>query len=252
MHRILLEFRFSPKSLLLMSEKKEEETPPSTETTKEEKNPLWFIHDSNIRVEGLFRSTVPSSRSGAEKMSFRSKRQTRKGQMPYLDIMSTTCGDYISSCSLKDQLQPHTRLFIEPISIPSMKHVGVRSELTDPKRSSDLLLEDDDLDEDDNIISKTKSNASKVRKLRGMIKTSVRSMYDSQRSTDDSPPRTGGRRRSPRRLASLSSSKKQTFEPSPTLESEWFSKYRKSKVVKDRKARAMLRHLRAIGSRDSF
>ena len=157
--------------------------------------------------------------------------------MPYLDIMSTTCGDYISSCSLKDQLEPHTKLFIEPISIPSMKHVGVRSELTDPKRSSDLLLEDDDLDEDDNIISKTKSNASKVRKLRGMIKTSVRSMYDSQRSTDGIL-RAGGRQVPETRVSLVF---KQTFEPSPTLESEWFSKYRKSKVVKDRKAR-MLRH----------
>ena len=116
-----------------------EESTPSTETNKEEiaeentnKDPLWFIHDENLNIEGRFRSTVPPSRSGVEKMSFRSKQQTRKGQMPYLDIMSTTCGNYISSCSLKDQLEPHTRLFIEPISIPSMIHVGVRSKLTDP------------------------------------------------------------------------------------------------------------------------
>ena len=105
----------------------------------------------------------------------------------------------------------------------------------------------------ENIITKSKSNASKVRKLRRVIKTSVRSMYDSQRSQSIASSPGRGKRRSPRKLASLSPTRtsKRSFE-TPTLESEWFAKYRKSKVVNDRKAQAMLRHLRAIGSRDNF
>jgi len=234
-----------------MSEPEKEEKPGVSQ------DPLWFIYDETVTTEGMFRSTVPSSQSGAESMSFRCKQQTTKGQMPYLDIMSTRCGDYISSSSLKDQLEPHTRLFIEPISIPVMKHVGIRSELTDAKRSSHLVLEEnEDDEEDENIISKTKSNASKIKKLRSTIKKSVRSMYDSQRSSLSSGRRSVG---SPRKLASLSTTtssirrrKKNQISSDNTLESEWFEKYRKSKVVKDRKARAMLRHLRAIGARESF
>ena len=145
-----------------MSEPEKEEKPGETPGVSQD--PLWFIYDETVTTEGMFRSTVPSSQSGAESMSFRCKQQTTKGQMPYLDIMSTRCGDYISSSSLKDQLEPHTRLFIEPISIPVMKHVGIRSELTDAKRSSHLVLEEnEDDEEDENIISKTKSNASKIK-----------------------------------------------------------------------------------------
>ena len=71
-----------------MSEK-EEETPTSTETDKEEKtptedkDPLWFIYDENVNMEGSFRSTVPSSRSGAEKNEFSfQKTDEKRGRCP--------------------------------------------------------------------------------------------------------------------------------------------------------------------------
>ena len=146
------------------------------------------------------------------------------------------------SCSLKDQLNRTQNCFIEPISIPSMKHVGVRSELTDPKRSSDLLLEDDDLDEDDNIISKTKSNASKKETAwhdQNECAFDVRQSEKYRRlSSENGRKKTKSQKT---RVTHLFQNKHSNR--SPTLESEWFSKYRKSKVVKDRKARAPLRLL---------
>ena len=63
-------------------------------------------------------------------MSKRKEPMTGNGARPYLDVMTVNTTQYPSAMD-GDTFGTHTRLLIEPISFPSLKHTGVNSELLD-------------------------------------------------------------------------------------------------------------------------
>eukprot|EP00505_MAST-04D_sp_SCG-Rhode-Island_P006102 Stramenopile-MAST_4_protein_6102 len=63
-------------------------------------------------------------------MSRRVEPPSGNGVMPYLDVMTVNSTQFPSS-SDEGYFGNHTRLLIEPISFPSLKHTGVNSELLD-------------------------------------------------------------------------------------------------------------------------
>ena len=63
-------------------------------------------------------------------MSRRTEPPTGNGVMPYLDIMTVNSTQY-PLASDGDGFGNHTKLLIEPISFPSLRHTGVNSDLLD-------------------------------------------------------------------------------------------------------------------------
>ena len=78
-------------------------------------------------------STLLDSMYEQDRRSAMSKRKepiTGNGARPYLDVMTVNTTQFPSAMD-GETFGTHTRLLIEPISFPSLKHTGVNSELLD-------------------------------------------------------------------------------------------------------------------------
>lgn len=124
-----------------------------------------------------FDSTVPQRATASRRsFSFRSQYERRNGLAPYLDIMTLNASQYPTMVANKDQQSLHTKLFVEPISVPVMKHTGIQSQLTHESNIQPLYYPD----------------GSKRKNIRKQIQETLRTeMYDAAmlppRSTKRSP-----------------------------------------------------------------
>jgi len=187
----------------------------------------------------IFRATAPKDTIAREKMSFRTNRFRFMKRAPYMDMMNITTNSFLSASSGRKQLQTHTKLFVEPISVPNLKHTGLQSALTDSVA--------------DRRMRYPKGRTRKT--LRKYIQSNIDRVYEEDKRIKKSPKhrRRGRRKRSSPKTTSPSERGPRSDMGAPEqLESTWLRNYRKSKAEKDMKAREMLRHLRAIGSRSTF
>eukprot|EP00939_MAST-03C_sp_MAST-3C-sp1_P002149 g2149.t1 len=186
-----------------------------------------------------FIATAPTNTTSPTKISFRSSAADVVKRIPYMDMISITTEKRAPWKSENANFQKHTDLFIEPISIPAMKHTGIRSALTDPVKSSRL----------------TYASGAKRKNLRKFIQSSISGIYESDAAASStaafqkkkSPKRS--KKRSPRRQHRSAPKSAPAGDSLASLESTWLQKYRNKKAAKGEEARKMLHHLRAIGSR---
>ena len=83
---------------------------------------LYFLEFEKTKVkDSMSRRLAPTSGDGA---------------LPYMDVMTISSSvQPVSKGGVENALGAHTKLLVEPVSVPKLEHTGLRTKLVEPQDS---------------------------------------------------------------------------------------------------------------------